>query len=197
MKKSLLLITALLVFSICFSIVAYGGDHDTPIIPITNTSNVTGSEGDGTGDNGEPSGGVEVSKKETTDESSSSDGGWELPTELIDQTVSIKKCTVSSIKNRVYTGKAIKPAVTVKNGSTTLKSGVDYTLSYKNNTKIGVATVTIKGKGNYKDSVNVTFKIVPKSTALSKLTTPKKKQLKVTWKKQTTQTTGSSYQLLG
>ena len=109
-------------------------------------------------------------------------------------TTSIKNCTVASIANKVYTGKNITPAPVVKNKKVTLKKGTDYTVSYKNNKNVGVATVTIKGIGTYKDTVTKTFKIVPKGTSLVKLTTPKSKQLKVTWKKLTTQTTGYQIQ---
>ncbi|MBR1663730.1 MAG: leucine-rich repeat domain-containing protein [Ruminococcus sp.] len=82
-----------------------------------------------------------------------------------------------------YTGKAIKPGVTVKNGKTTLKKGTDYTVSYKNNKSVGTASVTIKGKGYYAGTVTKTFKITPKKTSVKKLTSPKTKQLKVTYKK--------------
>ena len=60
-----------------------------------------------------------------------------------------------------YTGKAIKPGVTVKYGKKTLKKGTDYTVTYSNNTKIGnnKAKVIIKGKGNYSGTVNKTFTI--------------------------------------
>lgn len=58
-----------------------------------------------------------------------------------------------------YTGQAIKPTVTVKYNNKTLKKGTDYTLEYKNNINAGTATVTIKGKGNYKDTVKLTFTI--------------------------------------
>ena len=95
----------------------------------------------------------------------------------------ISKATVTGIKNKVYTGKAIKPAPTVKLSGKTLKKGTDYTVSYKNNTKVGKATVTIKGKGNYTGTVTKTFKINPKATSVSKLTSPKTKQLKATYKK--------------
>lgn len=73
--------------------------------------------------------------------------------------VDISKCGVKLKKQYEYTGKAIKPKPTVTFGATTLKRGTDYTLSYKNNVKRGTATVTIKGKGNYKGSKKVTFKI--------------------------------------
>lgn len=82
-------------------------------------------------------------------------------------TTDISKMTIGKIANQAYTGKAIKPAVTVKSGKTTLKSGTDYTLTYKNNTKIGTASVTIKGKGKYTGSKTLTFSIVPAKTKLS------------------------------
>ena len=62
-----------------------------------------------------------------------------------------------------YTGKALKPTVTVKYEDKTLKSGTDYTVSYKNNTKPGIASVTIKGKGKYGGSQTVNFHITPKA----------------------------------
>ena len=43
--------------------------------------------------------------------------------------------------------------------STTLKASTDYTVSYKNNTNAGKATVTITGKGKYNGSVTKTFTI--------------------------------------
>lgn len=73
--------------------------------------------------------------------------------------VSIKKCTVSMPKSVDFTGKAVKPAVTVKYGKTPLKAGTDYTVSYKNNVEAGKATVTIKGIGSYTDTVTKTFTI--------------------------------------
>lgn len=59
----------------------------------------------------------------------------------------------------IYDGKAKKPTVTVKDGSTKLKKGTHYTVSYKNNKKVGDATVTIKGKGKYAGTVTQTFTI--------------------------------------
>lgn len=84
--------------------------------------------------------------------------------------------------NKAYTGKELKPAVTVKDGSTKLSSG-NYTVTYKNNTKIGKATVTVKGKGNYSGTVTKTFKIVPKAVKLSSLKSSKKAQMTAKWAK--------------
>ena len=96
---------------------------------------------------------------------------------------SLTKANVSGISNKVYTGKAIKPAPVVKLGGKTLKKGVDYTVSYKNNKKVGKATVTIKGKGAYTGTITKTFKINPKKTTIKKATSPKTRQLKVSYGK--------------
>ena len=77
--------------------------------------------------------------------------------------------TVSSIKTQTYTGKAIKPNVTVKVDGKTLKKDTDYTVSYKNNTKVGTATVTITGKNGYFGTIKKTFKIA-KSISKAKVT---------------------------
>lgn len=73
---------------------------------------------------------------------------------------------VKSIPNQTYTGLSIKlseDVLQVSHGTTRLVAGVDYSVSYKNNKAIGTATVTIKGKGNYKDTVTTQFNIVPKN----------------------------------
>ena len=73
----------------------------------------------------------------------------------------ISKCSASlSQTSYYYSGKECKPTVTVKNGSTTLKKGTDYTVSYKNCTNAGTATVTVTGKGNFKGTITKTYKIV-------------------------------------
>ncbi len=95
----------------------------------------------------------------------------------------ISKLNISLKTSYTYNGKARKPLPAVTNGSVTLEKGRDYTLTYKNNVKVGKATVTITGKGSYKGSITRAFKIYPKKTAVKKLTTPKTKQLKVSLKK--------------
>ena len=79
----------------------------------------------------------------------------------------ISSFTFSKIANKPYTGKAIKPSVTVKDGDKKLVKGTDYTVSYKNNTKIGTATVIVTGKGKYSGTKELTFNIVPKKTKIS------------------------------
>lgn len=83
-------------------------------------------------------------------------GSCSLTFSITARPVSTLKITVPSV---TYNGKAQKPAVTVKYNNYKFKNGTDYTLSYKNNTKIGTATVTVKGKGKLSGTRSVTFKI--------------------------------------
>ena len=66
-----------------------------------------------------------------------------------------------------YTGKAVKPNITLKDGETTLNKGTDYTLTYKNNKKVSTdaapAQIIVKGKGSYTGSFKVDFAIIAKS----------------------------------
>lgn len=85
----------------------------------------------------------------------------------------VAECTVTVTKRKIsnvtytkpgkmsYTGKAIKPALTLKYKGTKLKKNRDYKITYKNNKKIGKATITIKGMGNYSGTKKITFTIVP------------------------------------
>ncbi|MFR4121233.1 MAG: Ig-like domain-containing protein [Lachnospiraceae bacterium] len=73
--------------------------------------------------------------------------------------VEIKDATISGISNKTYNGSAQTQKITVKVNGTTLKEGTDYSVSYKNNTNAGTATVTITGKGNYAGTVDKTFQI--------------------------------------
>jgi len=71
----------------------------------------------------------------------------------------VSKASVTGLKTKTYNGKAQTQSPVVKVGGRTLKDKTDYTLSYKNNTNAGTATVTIKGRGNYTGSIAKTFKI--------------------------------------
>ena len=73
-----------------------------------------------------------------------------------------KKITVGTLGNVVYNGKNQKqePAVTTKDGKTTLVKETDYTLSYSKDTKnVGEVTVTVTGKGNYSGTVQRKYQI--------------------------------------
>lgn len=107
-----------------------------------------------------------------------------------------------------YMGKSIKPRFNVTteedeivdNGDGTvtattyfiiLTENKDYTVTYKDNNKIGTASLVIKGKGKYYGSQKATFKITPADVKFKNITKGKKK-LKV----QTTTVKGScKYQI--
>ena len=49
--------------------------------------------------------------------------------------------TMENIADQMYTGSAITPGATIKDGGTTLTEGTDYTLTYSNNVNVGTARV--------------------------------------------------------
>ncbi|MCQ2461803.1 MAG: CHAP domain-containing protein [Clostridia bacterium] len=75
----------------------------------------------------------------------------------------ISKCSFSEIKNVVYTGKAKTPSFTVKNGKTTLKKNVHYSVVYSENIDMGKAKITVSGieKNGYSGKKVLYFKIIP------------------------------------
>ena len=77
---------------------------------------------------------------------------------------SISDVTVSVEKDSyTFTGKEIVPNITVKDGSSVLEKGVDYTLKFKDNINAGTATVSVipTAKSDYDTSTvaTATFKI--------------------------------------
>mgnify|MGYP004588836507 CR=1 FL=1 len=68
--------------------------------------------------------------------------------------------SVGKISNQRYTGAAITPSVQVRDGQRALEEGKDYELSYSDNTAVGMATVTIRGKGEYTGERVATFLII-------------------------------------
>lgn len=59
-----------------------------------------------------------------------------------------------------YTGQEITvPTLQVADGRTLLDEGRDYEVAYANNREVGIASVTITGKGNYTGSVTEDFEI--------------------------------------
>lgn len=105
-----------------------------------------------------------------------------------DTVISVSDLDIRVASSIAYTGKAVKPAVTVKNGDEILKNGTDYKLAYKNNKKIGTAAVVVTGMGNYNGSAKLSFKIVPKKAVLSAVQSKKAKTVSVKWKRDNTVT---------
>ncbi|MCQ2524644.1 MAG: fibronectin type III domain-containing protein [Lachnospiraceae bacterium] len=73
--------------------------------------------------------------------------------------IDLSTCLVT-VSDMPYTGKAIKPSVTVKNGNVTVDKS-KYSVTYTNNTKVGTATATVKANAGsgLKGSKTVNFKI--------------------------------------
>ena len=97
--------------------------------------------------------------------------------------------TVSEIEDQPWTGSAIKPTVTVKDGTTDITSNMN--VNYSNNTEIGKATITISAKSgtNYEGTKTITFQIVK---ATPTITAPQAKTLKYNGEAQNLVTAGST-----
>lgn len=93
----------------------------------------------------------------------------------------------------VYDKKAKKPAVTVKDASGKVIGSSNYTLTYYNNVKVGVAKVKVTFKGNYSGTKVLAFTITPAGTTITKVT-PGSKKLSVKWKANKNEVTGYQIQ---
>lgn len=81
----------------------------------------------------------------------------------------IAKLNVEEIANQYYNGAEIKPEVIMFNNKTLLILDKDFSVSYKNNTGVGVATITITGLGNYSGQSEVSFVITYKELSEDKI----------------------------
>lgn len=95
----------------------------------------------------------------------------------------IDDTSVSGIKNKAYTGKAISQAVSIKDGGITLKKDKDYSISYIDNKNIGTASVVIKGKGDYTGSIRKTFQITPQKVTITSLKSKGNDAAVLSWNK--------------
>ena len=111
------------------------------------------------------------------------------------ETIYAAKTIKLSKTSMTYNGKNQKPSVTIMDANKNkLKSGTDYKVTYPKKSKnVGRYTVTITLKGSYSGTVKKTFTILPKNTAIPKLTASKN-TVTVKWKKQTKQTAGYEIQ---
>lgn len=84
----------------------------------------------------------------------------EVTRHFLIRTKSMETSFVSVIADQEYTGEAIRPNVVLTHNGNLLKENVDYRISFSDNTEVGVATATMKGRGNYVGTINVQFQIV-------------------------------------
>lgn len=73
------------------------------------------------------------------------------------------------VDSAIYTGEEQTPAVTVQDGASTLRLGLDYEVSYSENVNAGTAWATITGKGSYTGSIQQDFTIAPAQITAMKL----------------------------
>ncbi len=94
-----------------------------------------------------------------------------------------------------YDGKAKTPSVVIEDiTGKKLTAGTDYRLVYSKGRKNpGVYTATLEFCGNYSGKVAKTFTIRPQKTSLKRVTA-RSRGIRVTWKKQTSQTDGYQVQ---
>ena len=131
---------------------------DTNVATVSSTSGKVTIKGEGTAT-------ITATAAEGTNYKS---GSAEYTLTVVDGRTDVSGLTVSlSATSYTYDGKAKEPTVTVKNGSTILTAGTDYTVSYSDNTNAGTATAKVAGAGKYKGEKSVTFTI---SKADAKLT---------------------------
>lgn len=105
-------------------------------------------------------------------------------TELgVQDTVKMPNCSISMPNKYTYKGKAVVPKVKITYKGKELVKDKDYTISCKSNTKIGTASVTITGKGNYTGLVKKTYQITLGTPAVTSVKTSGKDAVKLTWKK--------------
>ena len=75
--------------------------------------------------------------------------------------------TVDDIADMNYTGLAVEPTLTVKDGSKVLSKGSDYDVTYENNVNSGTAKAIVDFKGNYSGTLIPVFNILKLSLTVT------------------------------
>ena len=91
-------------------------------------------------------------------------------------------------KTFTYNKKKKTTKITVYDRAGNVISPSNYSVSYKNNTKPGFATVNIKFRGVYTGSMSYRLTIKPKKQSISSIKSKSKKKIALKWKKDSTVT---------
>ncbi|MBR4513545.1 MAG: hypothetical protein IKO61_01470 [Lachnospiraceae bacterium] len=75
-------------------------------------------------------------------------------------TGNISDCSISNVEMQVYTGKEIKPSLTIKDGDTVLKEGTDYELEYTGGSAVGTHEISVSGIGDYTGYTIISYEVV-------------------------------------
>lgn len=95
----------------------------------------------------------------------------------------ISSAEISYDKSCFYTGKALKPEVTVKYKGIILEKGIDYKVSYSDNKSIGKGKITVKGTGAYTGKLTVSFTIKLKTAKIQKIKVYNSGKVRISWSK--------------
>ena len=97
----------------------------------------------------------------------------------------IESCDVSDVEDKTYTGNAYTPSITVSDSGTVLTNGVDYTVTYKNNTNPGIATIVIEPVNkNYAGTKTINFRIAGVAVEGVKASSIKHSSMSLSWARQ-------------
>lgn len=90
---------------------------------------------------------------------------------------------IADIPNQIYSGYSCTPELTVRYGDNILTEGLEYTVSYQNNSSVGKATVSVLGAGIYEGMLNLTksFNIVPDTVKNIELSDVKTTSAELSW----------------
>ena len=112
----------------------------------------------------EESSSEETSTEEnSTEETSTEENSTEEESSTEDSGETIKDgCYITGLKTKTYTGSAVKQDIKVYYNKHLLQEGADYTVSYKNNVHAGIASLTVRAKGNLTGTITKTYKIKPR-----------------------------------
>ena len=103
----------------------------------------------------------------------------------------IKPVSIQNVQlkysSKTYTGKKVTQTnstvvqATVKGKKNTLVKGRDYTITYANNRKVGTATLTVKGKGNFRGTIQKNFNIIPQRPEITSIKENSKNEMVIQW----------------
>ena len=118
---------------------------------------------------------VEAKKDENTSGNSNPNNSEINNTGSNNTAESVKKITIKNDNNQFscyqdheYTGKEIRPKVTIKINGKTLKENTDYTIRYYDNIEVGKGKYEVTGIGDYEGTVTGSFEILEKAKTCSR-----------------------------
>jgi len=94
------------------------------------------------------------------------EGVYRIPFTIFETANLATAVMIDPLAPEIYTGSAVEPEVTVRDGQKILTKGWDYSVAFSNNVNAGEATVTVTGRRDYTGQVTVPFIIDPADLGL-------------------------------